>query len=99
MPVQPLHDDSCNVNLLFHGQRPAFWYAVPLFKTTTAAATSGMLGYERWKYAMPHWCLLAVVWYDCRYKPFGDGLTCTLLPLFIFFFVHFGKEICKRFVV
>ena len=81
MSVQPFHDYVYYIALLRRCELSAFWYAVPLLQAVAATAASGMLGYERWKYAMTHRSLFPVVGNVSRGKPLGNYLPCTLLNL------------------
>ena len=82
MLSQPFHNDAREIDLLTHRQRTTLGNTMPLLQASTTTASSGVLGDERWKDAMAHRCLPAVVSNEGRSQPPGYGLSRALLYLF-----------------
>lgn len=78
MPPQPLHHNVGKVGLLARRESPPLGYAMPLQQARAAATARGVLRNERWKHAMTHRCLPAIVAYDGRSQPARDGFGRSL---------------------
>lgn len=82
MLPQPLHDNTCEIDLLTQSQSTPTGYTMPLLQAATTTASRGVLGDKRRENSMAHGGLLAVIGNESWCQPPGNGLTCTLLYLF-----------------